>query len=124
MARNQERLDKALTQIEVRYIPQFKETSFISHSFQAVRQTPNQLLKAYSYPLTNATDSAAALHAVCEPHGGQAPDAIFTCAGSSKPKFFMEMTEDDLTQGMDNGYWVQAWTAFVCDITVLLTTAS
>jgi hypothetical protein len=35
------------------------------------------------------------------------------CAGSAKPKYFVELTEEDLTQGMTNGYWLQAWTAFV-----------
>ncbi|KAL0956968.1 hypothetical protein HGRIS_003069 [Hohenbuehelia grisea] len=94
VARNQQRLDKALESIE------------------AARQTPNQILKAYSCPLTNATDSAAALETVCAPHRGRAPDAVFACAGSSKPGFFVEMTEDDLTQGMFNGYWIQAWTAY------------
>lgn len=42
-----------------------------------------------------------------------APDAVFACAGSSKPMYFVEMKEQDLTQGMTAGYWVQAWTAFV-----------
>lgn len=27
--------------------------------------------------------------------------------------FFVEMTEQDMVDGMTNGYWVQAWTAFV-----------
>ncbi|KAJ6612283.1 oxidoreductase [Mycena sp. CBHHK59/15] len=93
VARNQERLDKALEALE------------------KCRQHPNQLLKAYSYSLNTAADSAAALHTVCEPHGGYSPDAVFACAGSSKPMFFMDMTEEDMMQGMVNGYWVQAWTA-------------
>jgi hypothetical protein len=27
--------------------------------------------------------------------------------------FFVEMTEEDLVRGMDQGYWVQAWTVHV-----------
>lgn len=94
VARNQERLDKALAELE------------------AVRQTPNQTLKAYSYSLDTAKESAKALEAACEPFGGVAPDAIFAVAGSSKPMFFVEMQEEDLIEGFVNGYWVQAWTAF------------
>ena len=46
-------------------------------------------------------------------HNGETPDGVFLCAGGSKPKFFVEMSEDELLQGMDMGYWVQAWTAWV-----------
>jgi hypothetical protein len=28
--------------------------------------------------------------------------------------YFVEMSEQDLSEGMIAGYWVQAWTAFVC----------
>jgi hypothetical protein len=35
------------------------------------------------------------------------------CAGASRPKFFLEMSEEEFSQGMTNGYWLQAWTAFV-----------
>ncbi|KAJ7163991.1 oxidoreductase [Mycena crocata] len=92
VARNQEKLDKALEEIE------------------KCRQHPNQLLAAYSFSLNTAVDSAAALAAVCKPHDRRSPDAVFACAGSSKPMFFMDMTPEDMVQGMVNGYWVQAWT--------------
>jgi len=55
--------------------------------------------------------SKAALDAACQPHGGRNPDAMFLCAGKSTPGFFVEQDEDSLRQGMDNGYWVQAWSA-------------
>jgi len=93
-ARNQDRLDEALECME------------------AARQNASQLLRAYSFSLDTASESEAALHAACEPHNGQAPDAVFTCAGAAKPMFFVQMTENDLTQGMVDGYWVQAWTVF------------
>ncbi|KAJ7086139.1 oxidoreductase [Mycena belliarum] len=93
VARNQEKLDKAVEAME------------------KCRQYPNQLLAAYSFSLSDAAQSAAALEAVCQPHGGRAPDAVFACAGSSKPMFFMDMTPQDMQDGMTNGYWVQAWTA-------------
>jgi 3-dehydrosphinganine reductase len=44
--------------------------------------------------LGTAEASVAALEAVCKPHDGQSPDAVFTCAGSQKPMFFMDMTEE------------------------------
>jgi 3-dehydrosphinganine reductase len=28
--------------------------------------------------------------------------------------YFVEMTEEELRRGMDDAYWVQAWTIFVC----------
>jgi hypothetical protein len=80
---------------------------------QTARQNPNQKFSAYSFSLSTAAESNAALKAVCEPFGGQAPDAVFNCAGAAKPMFFVEMTEEDLMSGMDKAYWVQAWTTHV-----------
>ncbi|KAH0587645.1 hypothetical protein H2248_006413 [Termitomyces sp. 'cryptogamus'] len=93
VARNEERLQSALEQLE------------------SVRQTPNQILKAYSFPLDDAESSASALEAVCSGNGGRCPDAVFLCAGASRPGFFVEEDESSLRRGMDNGYWVQAWSA-------------
>ncbi|KNZ81488.1 3-ketodihydrosphingosine reductase TSC10, partial [Termitomyces sp. J132] len=90
VARNEERLQSALEQLE------------------SVRQTPNQILKAYSFPLDDAESSASALEAVCSGNGGRCPDAVFLCAGASRPGFFVEEDESSLRRGMDNGYWVQA----------------
>ncbi|KAL0574810.1 3-dehydrosphinganine reductase [Marasmius crinis-equi] len=94
VARGQDRLDKALVEMQ-------------NH-----RQNPAQKLNAYSFGLNSAAEASKALEAVCEAHEGHSPDAVFACAGASKPMFFVEMTEEDLTQGMDSGYWVQAWTAW------------
>ncbi|KAJ7851035.1 oxidoreductase [Mycena olivaceomarginata] len=94
VARNQERLDAALSQLE------------------AARKSPGQQLHAYSFSLYTAVDSAAALAAACAPHDGNAPDAVFTCAGAAHPMYFVEMTEEELRRGMDDAYWVQAWTIF------------
>ncbi|KAF4602036.1 3-dehydrosphinganine reductase [Pleurotus pulmonarius] len=93
VARNEERLRKALELME-------KE-----------RQNPNQVLKSYSFSLNDATTSVLALETACEPHGGRCPDAVFMCAGASTPGFFVEQDERSMREGMDNGYWVQAWTA-------------
>jgi 3-dehydrosphinganine reductase len=49
-----------------------------------------------------------------------APDAMFLCAGKSTPGFFVEEDEDSLRQGMDNGYWVQAWSSLVSSISPTL----
>lgn len=94
VARNQEKLNKALDQLE------------------QLRVSPSQILSAYSHSLDTASASTLALEDACRPFGGQCPDAVFACAGSSKPMFFVEMDEQDLVNGMTNGYWVQAWTAW------------
>lgn len=70
-------------------------------------------MSAYSFALDTAKAATEALEAVCEPYDGEAPDATFTCAGAARPGFFVEMTEKDLANGMTNGYWIQAWTAWV-----------
>ncbi|KAG2143690.1 hypothetical protein DEU56DRAFT_733169 [Suillus clintonianus] len=94
VARTQSKLDDALKELE------------------AVRQSPGQIFKAFSYSLDTAGESAAALRAASDGHGGHVPDAVFACAGASKPMYFLDMQAEDLTRGMMNGYWVQAWTAF------------
>jgi len=78
---------------------------------EAVRQTPNQVLKSYSFSLNDLASSKAALDAACEPHGNRSPDAMFLCAGKATPGFFVEEDEGSLRQGMDNGYWIQALSA-------------
>jgi 3-dehydrosphinganine reductase len=66
-----------------------------------------QIFRVYSHALQLASQAVAALELVSKPYGGEAPDAVFTCAGSSKPMFFVE-------NGMTNSYWLQAsWTAWV-----------
>ncbi|KAJ7507883.1 oxidoreductase [Mycena galericulata] len=81
---------------------------------EKVRQSPGQKLHSYSYYLHEADSSAAALEAVCAAHDGRSPDAIFLCAGTSTPGFFVEQTEASLRKGMDMAYWVQAWSALAC----------
>ncbi|KAG1822049.1 oxidoreductase [Suillus subaureus] len=94
VARNQTKLDNALKELE------------------ANRQSPDQVFKAFSFSLNTAEGSAAALQAASDAHGGQVPDAVFTCAGTAKPMYFLEMQPEDLSRGMENGFWIQAWTAF------------
>ncbi|KDQ64577.1 hypothetical protein JAAARDRAFT_117758 [Jaapia argillacea MUCL 33604] len=93
VARNEGRLQKALAQLE------------------AVRQTPNQLLKAYSFSLTTASTAKEALDAACKDHGGRCPDAVFLCAGKSTPGFWVEEDETTVRRGMDDTYFVQAFSA-------------
>ncbi|KAG2051400.1 NAD(P)-binding protein [Suillus hirtellus] len=94
VARTQSKLDDALKELE------------------ANRQSPDQVFKAFSFSLDNAEESAAALRAASDAHGGQVPDAVFACAGAAKPMYLLEMQPEDLSRGMTNGYWIQAWTAF------------
>ncbi|KAF8745952.1 hypothetical protein AX14_004247 [Amanita brunnescens Koide BX004] len=93
VARNKERLQKALENLE------------------KSRQSPEQKLKAYSYSLVDSAASAAALQEASDDHGGKCPDAVFLCAGASRPGFFIEQDEDSLKRGMDDAYWVQALSA-------------
>jgi 3-dehydrosphinganine reductase len=101
--------------MEVRCFSMTVQTLTRSSRFviKEARIRQDQILKAYSFSLDTAKESAAALDAACEPHGGRAPDAVFACAGASKPMFLVEMDEQDFHNGMTMGYWVQAWTAFV-----------
>lgn len=94
VARTQSKLDDALKELE------------------ANRQSPDQIFKAFSFSLNTAEESAAALQAASDAHGGKVPDAVFACAGAAKPMYLLEMQPEDLSRGMANGYWVQAWTAF------------
>lgn len=80
---------------------------------QAVRQTPNQILKSYAFSMSDLASSKAALDAACVPHGGKSPDAMFLCAGGSKPSFWVEETESSMRDGMDMGYYCQAFSALV-----------
>ncbi|KAG5338525.1 hypothetical protein C0989_007178 [Termitomyces sp. Mn162] len=73
--------------------------NIIHFTGQSVRQTPNQILKAYSFPLDDAESSASALEAVCSGNGGRCPDAVFLCAGASRPGFFVEEDESSLRRG-------------------------
>ncbi|KAG2092314.1 uncharacterized protein F5147DRAFT_748032 [Suillus discolor] len=94
VARTQSKLDDALKELE------------------ANRQSPDQVFKAFSFSLDTAKESAAALQAASDAHGGKVPDAVFACAGAAKPMYLLEMQPEDLSSGMTNGYWIQAWTAF------------
>ncbi|KAF8655302.1 hypothetical protein AX16_003199 [Volvariella volvacea WC 439] len=93
IARNEERLERALEEME------------------KVRQSPDQLLKAYSYSLTEAAAAAEAFDVACEVHQGKPPDAVFLCAGTSYPGFFIEEDEASMKRGMEQSYWIQAWSA-------------
>jgi len=95
VARNEENLQKALAQLET------------------ARVNPNQILKSHSFSLGTQEAAADALEAACVPHGGQTPDAVFLCAGKSTPGFFIEQTEESMRKGMDDTYWLAAWSAMV-----------
>ncbi|KAJ7201661.1 oxidoreductase [Mycena pura] len=82
-------------------------------AMEKCRKYPNQILAGYAFDLSTAEGSASVLDAVCKPHDDHSPDAIFTCAGTQKPMFFMDMTENDMAEGMVQGYWIQAWTVML-----------
>lgn len=94
VARTQSKLEAALKELE------------------SLRQSPSQFFDSFSFSLDTADASAAAFAAVCAAHNGQAPDAVFACAGASRPMYLVDMTAEDFERGMKDGFWVQAWTAF------------
>ena len=112
VARNQKNLKAAIEKIKVRSYA-FRNGRKFTESLQSARQSDDQKFAYYSYSLTSAKESQEALQAVIAGNSGETPDAVFLCAGGSKPKFFVEMSEEELLQGMDMGYWIQAWTAWV-----------
>ncbi|KAK0200555.1 oxidoreductase [Desarmillaria ectypa] len=93
VARNEEKLRAALAEME------------------KVRKLPSQVLKWYSYDLMEYKSAEVALEAASKGHDGRCPDALFLCAGTSVPGFFVEEDEGSMKGGMDSVYWVQAWSA-------------
>ncbi|KAI9466678.1 oxidoreductase [Lactarius psammicola] len=106
VARNEENLKRAVAQLE------------------AVRVNPNQILKAYSFSLGTQKAAVDALEAACLGHGGQTPDAVFLCAGKATPGFFIEETEESMRAGMDNTYWLSAWSAMAASKRMIRTRAN
>jgi 3-dehydrosphinganine reductase len=80
---------------------------------QSLKVSPTQIIKSYSFSLTDASGSVAALDAASTPFGGKAPDAMFLCAGAAKPRFFIDDDTQDLENAMKNAYWIQAYSAHV-----------
>ncbi|KAI1792649.1 oxidoreductase [Ganoderma leucocontextum] len=93
VARDKQRLDQGLQELE------------------RVRQNPKQIFGAYSYAVDSEAGSAAALSAAAESHGGRCPEAIFLCAGASRPGFFIDQTEESFKAGLQMTLGAQAFTA-------------
>lgn len=90
-----------------------KKLKEATDKLEEVRQNSSQIIKWYSQSLSTYEGAAAALKDACEPFGGKAPDVIFNVAGSSRPIYFVEETPESFRAGMDNTYWVQAYTTLV-----------
>lgn len=80
---------------------------------QSHRQFPEQLIEAYSFAVDEAKGAEDALDAASSPHGGAVPDAMFLVAGTARPGFFVEQTEESFALSMQETYWAQAWSALV-----------
>ncbi|KAH8828168.1 oxidoreductase [Flagelloscypha sp. PMI_526] len=80
-------------------------------ALKKARLSESQKFHSYSFSLDSASASAQALNEACQPFGGHAPDAVFLCAGTATPGFFVEETEESLKKGMEDNYWAQAWSA-------------
>ncbi|KAI6039569.1 hypothetical protein EDC04DRAFT_3006968 [Pisolithus marmoratus] len=112
VACTQNKLDAALKELEVRWLSTLGHRHFTDVYNQSLRQSPAQASRAFSFSLKTAGASAEALAAVCAANGGQVPDAVFACAGASRPMYLVDMTAEDFERGMTDGFWVQAWIAF------------
>ncbi|QRV87331.1 short chain dehydrogenase [Ceratobasidium sp. AG-Ba] len=95
VARSKDKLDKAMAELE------------------SARVSQDQIIKSYSFSVSDSAGSKAALEAACEPFGGTAPDAMFLCAGAANPRYFIEDDEETLQHAMTNAYWIQAFSAHV-----------
>lgn len=113
MARDKERLAQVVEEAKASCCSVQLVLAPSSLPDQSKRQSENQKIEFYSHSLDDAAESAAALDAASKPFDGRAPDAVFLCAGRATPGFFVEQTAESLKKGMDDGYWVQAWSALV-----------
>jgi 3-dehydrosphinganine reductase len=77
----------------------------------------DQKITSHSHSLATLAESKLALEEASKPHGGRAPDALFACAGYATPGYFLPLEEEDLTSGMMNAYWIQAFPALVSETT-------
>ena len=91
VARNPERLAAAIAELKA-----------------AVK--PEQKIYSVSADLTDAQGSQDALDAAVKLNG-KCPDYAFLCAGASFPRYFIDTTPEQLREGMDYSYWIQAWSA-------------
>lgn len=114
IARNQERLDRALERIQVRvHNILMLLLLLITHASQAARRDDSQQCYAYSYAVDTASGASASLDAASARFDGRCPDAVFLCAGRATPGFFVEQSEEMFEKGMRETYWAQAWSALV-----------
>ena len=100
VARNQQRLDDALKLVEVcaRFLTCVWART--PNRLQAERQSPEQMFKTYSFALDNAKEAEACLDAVSATNDGRCADALFLCAGKSRPGFRIECTEEEFWECM------------------------
>lgn len=71
---------------------------------------PDQTVQSISCDLMQHQSSSDAFDAATSFHG-RVPEYVFNCAGFSFPRFFIDATPEQLQEGLDGTYWVQAWTA-------------
>ncbi|KAA1472316.1 oxidoreductase [Dentipellis sp. KUC8613] len=88
-----------------------KKLASAIQEIEKCRRDSKQIIQSFSHSLLTAAESKAALDDVVATHHGSAPDVVFLCAGKSKPRFFLEYTPEELSEGMDDAYWAQVWTA-------------
>ena len=90
-----------------------KSVKGLKKNIKDARQSQGRVFAQYDFDLTTPDGAREALQAVMGGHDGRIPDATFLCAGGSAPKFFVEMTKEELVRGLEMSYWIQAWSAWV-----------
>jgi 3-dehydrosphinganine reductase len=56
---------------------------------------PGQIIQAIPADLTRSCTSTEALEKASVAHGGRTPDHVYLCAGSSRPKFMLDSSEEE-----------------------------
>jgi 3-dehydrosphinganine reductase len=56
---------------------------------------PGQIIQAIPADLTQSSTSTEALEKASVAHGGRTPDHVYLCAGSSRPKFMLDSSEEE-----------------------------
>ncbi|EMR10408.1 hypothetical protein PNEG_01123 [Pneumocystis murina B123] len=74
-----------------------------------VRCNLNQKLKAISADLTIATEAKRALDEASE----TSPDIVFCCVGAAQPGFFVDLSSEQIEEGIKVNYLTAAYTAHV-----------
>jgi len=112
VARNQQKLDDALTEIKVRLfrsLLQWMDISLTRVTPQAAARDPTQKFLAVSADLTTGPATTDAFEAIAASLG--VPDIVWQCAGGTKPGYFKDYSSAELEAEMAMNYFTALHTA-------------